>query len=383
MKALFALVMALLLFTGMAQAADSLSVTLNKLNFSSTDTLVWHCDLKSNNDSLKLATIHLWIEDVKTGKTWQYRFPMINKASEGVIYWNQNIPDGKYALNFLVQRDFFSIKGKARDYSYKDTSVNYLMRAADGQPVIASAPMERGGFFEVKKLLFQDTAQFIFTSQKGSGDYQVSIKTPLDSTFTPVASATQIIRISQFAVSADVELPPPTAPDYKFDVAGKWNEMILPEVVVKAKSKTLGETFAESYVTSRFKTMDEISFSGLDNDDIANSTNIFMFLQGRVGGLTFTTSPNGSMTPTWRGGTTTLYMDEFQVDADQISSIAPADVALIKVYRPNSTPLTSASNGSGGAIGIYTKRGGYSNEPSKVKSMFRIKGYDALELYWK
>ena len=49
------------------------------------------------------------------------------------------------------------------------------------------------------------------------------------------------------------------------------------------------------------------------------------------------------------------------------------DIAIIKVYPP---PFFGNTGGAGGAIAIYTKRGGFTND--NYKNAFKVKGYTPL-----
>jgi hypothetical protein len=60
-----------------------------------------------------------------------------------------------------------------------------------------------------------------------------------------------------------------------------------------------------------------------------------------------------------------------RVSAQQIASIPMTDIAIVKAYPP---PFMGASGG-GGAVAIYTRRGGESNYLPSGRSVFRVKGY--------
>ena len=70
-------------------------------------------------------------------------------------------------------------------------------------------------------------------------------------------------------------------------------------------------------------------------------------------------------------------MDEFKIDASDPMMVNPADVAMIKVFRPGEGGPTN-----GGAIAIYTKRGAYLDNASR-KYNFLIKGYTPLLSVWR
>ena len=76
----------------------------------------------------------------------------------------------------------------------------------------------------------------------------------------------------------------------------------------------------------------------------------------------------------WRGKEmSAFYIDEIAVDLEQMLGMNTADIAMLKVYPP---PFFGSSNGSGGAIALYTRRGEYgSTRANDKKWLFTVKGY--------
>jgi hypothetical protein len=64
----------------------------------------------------------------------------------------------------------------------------------------------------------------------------------------------------------------------------------------------------------------------------------------------------GQTTLQWRGATPSLFLNEMPVDVSAIENIPVTDIAYVKAFRP---PFFGATGGgAGGAIAIYTKKGG-------------------------
>jgi hypothetical protein len=83
--------------------------------------------------------------------------------------------------------------------------------------------------------------------------------------------------------------------------------------------------------------------------------NALQYLQGKVAGLQIHGS-GSEYTLDRRGSTPALFIDEMPADVDLLTSIAMTDVAYIKVIDP---PFMGAvGGGAGGAIAVYTKKGG-------------------------
>jgi hypothetical protein len=99
-----------------------------------------------------------------------------------------------------------------------------------------------------------------------------------------------------------------------------------------------------------------------------------------VPGLQVNTSTNPPSLQ-WRGSSPQIYLDEVSADAGMVSSIPVSDVAYVKVFRPPF--LGGIGGGSGGAIAIYTRRGGdVKQEPGKGLSNNTVTGYSAIRQFY-
>jgi len=129
----------------------------------------------------------------------------------------------------------------------------------------------------------------------------------------------------------------------------------LDAVTVKAKSKSKLQQMDEKYTSGFFSGGDATTFDLTDDPSAMGAMNIFQYLQGRVAGLQITTGGQGTQL-SWRQGKPALFLNEMPTDVSQIENIPVSDIALVKAFRP---PFFGAmGGGSGGAIAIYTKKGG-------------------------
>jgi hypothetical protein len=130
---------------------------------------------------------------------------------------------------------------------------------------------------------------------------------------------------------------------------------VLETVTVKAKQKSKQQIMDERYASGLFSGGDATTFDLTDDVSALGAYNIFSYLQGRVAGLQITTGGQGSQLQ-WRGATPSLFLNEMPVDVSQIENIPVSDIAYVKAFRP---PFFGAmGGGAGGAIAIYTKKGG-------------------------
>jgi hypothetical protein len=304
---------------------------------------------------------------------------LINGNAEGNVVIDVDIPPGNYAVNFLLQKDFFHINGKVRDAGKKDTSVNYMLIAKDKETILQSAKLQRDGAFTIGKYLYEDTAMFIFSPARKSrsNELWVDLSSPLDSAFTPAAFVTRFITIGT---------PSTAVPDafaqqstYQFDYKAAHRAQQLQEVTVTGKSKKKLEDFEQENVSSRFQGIGDITLNGIDDNQIAHATDLMTFLISSLPGVNLQQDAETGMNVLmYRNHPVSFFLDEFKVDSEAPLTINPADVAMIRFIRPNDAIV----GGAGGTIAIYTKTGNYTTSAAR-KYTFYIRGYNPLTTVWK
>lgn len=153
----------------------------------------------------------------------------------------------------------------------------------------------------------------------------------------------------------------------------------LKTVVVSGKQINRGNELDKRYTSGLFSGGDAVTFD-FTNDKNIIFTDVLSYLQGRVAGLTISgSSPNIQLS--WRGGTPALYLDQMPADVQLLTSINSNDIAYVKVFRP---PFMGAmGGGSGGAIAVYTKKGGDRKpEPGKGLAKAIVTGYSPLKEFY-
>ncbi|MFT3681455.1 MAG: hypothetical protein QM791_14375 [Ferruginibacter sp.] len=363
-----------------AQEKDSITVLLNKNTFVQGDSIGFEVFLYNYATVAKTATVQLWIENVKTGRQWKYRYPVINGYLSAKLKVDSSLADGVYAFNFMLQKKFFNISGQVKNAGKKDNQVNYVMISKNKQTMLDMVALDDSKSFIIKNLLFQDSAFIIFSKPKHKqNDLLVEIKTPLDSAFVPSAVSSAIISIGNIDSAAQAAAV--KASSYSFKPGNTQYKIILPEVVIKSRSNARLEQFDKETTTGAFTNSDAIVLDGISSNEIANAPDLFTYLTIKVGGLRMETdNQTGNRNFTWRGAETDIFLNEIRLDPDVPFWINPSDIAMIKIFRPG-TSLTA--NGSpGGAIAIYTKTGQYKQETNRNYS-FYILGYTGVESTWK
>jgi hypothetical protein len=244
----------------------------------------------------------------------------------------------------------------------KEESINVIMSRKDSSTQMLSIPHLTAGKFGLGGLVFFDTvsAYYSFNVNKAlSNEAAVTFNTGL---LRPVKKARPLFTAFDGWTAEDsaylqrnrfiaVEMA-------KAKEVDDANIKTLTPVTVRGHVKTDVEKLDEKYASGLFSGGDAYTFD-LVNDPLGSSMpDIFTYLQGRVAGLQITMGGGVGASPTltWRGGKPQLYLNEMQVDAQQLQNVATPDIAYVKVFRPGSG--VGFGGGSGGTIAVYTKKGG-------------------------
>jgi hypothetical protein len=373
------LLLLLALGASQANAADSLQVSLNKNLFIKGDTIDFTCIIpEALARKMPTATLNVWIEDIGRNKRWRYRYPVLNGEVSASLAVGEHIADGRYAINFLLQPGFFKMMGEVLDHEKKDTSLNYIMVVKNKKgSYLDNAHVSSEGQFKLKSTLFVDSAYFVFSYPKKERlhDLRVKIETPLDSFFTPVLSATRFIDVGK---PAEAFQGTTDTGRYTFNTEEPIDKT-LPDVVVNTTTKKKIQQFNEENSRGLFQRDDAMIFDGLDSEEIAKAFTLYQFLQAKVPGLIIERDSTGQEYARWRDEVAEVYVDEFKMDIGDHVFVSPADIAMIKVYRPPAN--ISMAGGGAGAIAIYTKNGKWGTKKSEHN--FVVKGYTAMDSKWQ
>lgn len=116
-----------------AQNTASLSVQFSKTAYRKGDTISIEASLADYKTIAKAASLQLLVENVKTGKKWKFRYPLINGFIHAKLAIDSSMEDGLYVFNFLLQKNFFSLTGQVPNAGKKDKLLNYAMIAKAGK----------------------------------------------------------------------------------------------------------------------------------------------------------------------------------------------------------------------------------------------------------
>lgn len=273
------------------------------------------------------------------------------------------VPERKYPK----ETDMLSIKGKVFGMKSISTNtplvLNLIIAGKDSSKNFAFIPVEKDGSFEQNGIFFYDTAR-IFYSFNGNAKLtditQVQFENGLlkqtrktiqyPETYRPVTWSDSLAKIKMNYFL-----------DQQEQLKRRMATATLQEVIVKSRVKSKAQLTEEKYATGLFSGGDGYSFDLLDDPAAMTSLDILTFLQGKVAGLSISGS-GAQATMSWRGSTPDVFLNEMQSSLDMVQNVSVKDIALVKVFRPPF--FGSMGGGSGGAIAIYTKKGGDGNKAS-------------------
>jgi hypothetical protein len=362
-----------------ATASDTLVVIFDRQQFVQGDSIemeVYTEPFKSNQPA---QTLHLWIENVKTGQRWKYRYPFLKGRYKVSLKINDSIPNGVYAFNFLLQKKFLAVHGKLKNAEYEDKEVNYIATTKSKAPIIDGVELDSEGAFQIDNLFYTDSVYFGFSPVKKSkiNPLKISLETPIDSAFIPEISTAELITIG-YPVNIPV--------DYvgSPNIISKLNRKekgLLKEVMVETKVKTKRKQFEEENVSGLFASDNAKTIDFYESDELKNYPDIYSYLTANIAGLvTHNDEQTGRTILYWRKEKVNIFVDEFlDVDFSPLS-LSVQDIELVKIYSPGSR---LGLDGFGGSVAIYTRR--MSNRPGNKLSnySFYVKGYTQKNAEWK
>jgi hypothetical protein len=240
----------------------------------------------------------------------------------------------------------------------KNTQINVFLQAKDSSRQLFFLAIDSTGKFQQDGLVFFDTVSVFYQFNNNkylanksvvnftNGTHKPPFLIKPDSAWrVPMPIDTSLLNRGKYFASEAERLKPELEKKVK----------TLETVTVKARTKSKQQIMDDRYTSGLFSGGDATSFDLTDDVSAMGAMNIFTYLQGRVAGLQIQAGGGGTSLQ-WRGATPSLFLNEMPVDVSAIENIPVTDIAYVKAFRP---PFFGAvGGGAGGAIAIYTKKGG-------------------------
>jgi hypothetical protein len=300
------------------------------------------------------------------------------------IEWKKLLAGEFPPIKYQPDTGYLSLSGKI--YGATPTQlelaqqITLLVNKKNSGTQVFTVPVKADGSFTDPSLILFDTAKIYYQLGKTNGPDDVSVQFLVNKLppFSENAKASGIY----FNHAADT-----TGYDYHIHLNDAlerelqlYKGKLLATVTIKGKSKSPLEELDKRYTSGLFSGGDAREFDLLNDPFSHTSLDIFQYLQGKVAGLqinTTTTPP----TLSWRGGSPQLFLDEIPASPEMISSLPVTDVAYIKVFQPPF--MGAAGGGAGGAIAIYSRKGGdEKEEPGAGLSNNTVSGYTLIRQFY-
>ncbi len=263
-------------------------------------------------------------------------------------------------IKYPVETDIIRVSGKVyglKTVSANDLLLNLIIQNKDSSKNFIFQPVSKEGLFQSENMFIFDTARIFYNfnqNQKLNEITQVQFDNGLLKASGKLLELKDENMLNLWNDSVSLAKMN-TFLQMQEDWKKRSSYKTLQEVIIKAKTKSNEQAIDERYASGLFAGGDAQVFDFLNDPAALGGIDIISYLQGRVAGLMINRS-GASTTMSWRGATPDLYLDQMQVGADFIQSINVQDIAMVKVFRPPF--FGSMGGGSGGAIAIYTKKGG-------------------------
>lgn len=291
--------------------------------------------------------------------------------------WNELFSNHFPSMSFK-DPEYISLIGKVLDPSngkpLSNAEISIIVKTKDKKNDLLLTETDSVGNITLGGMNFEDTASFTFQSnvtkqQRVNTNF---VTPPLSNIFYSVKTTVPTIYFEPPSESMKQKIND----RYNFNKLTRNNGILLDEVKVLVKIKSEKEKYEKKYVTGSMGSMaiKEIDFL---TEPTTSASNIFDYLRSSVSGVNITGGPidysiNFRNTRSLLGGPIqmNIFLDEFQVEPSQISSLSIRDVAMIKVFSNG-----GLSGGAGGSLAIYTKRGSsYSNNGVEHKTVL-VEGF--------
>lgn len=231
------------------------------------------------------------------------------------------------------------------------------------------------GTFNTGKLLFDTARIFYQMPKKGRGNVQF-MQNKLPSVLGNVKAGNEFYSFA--ADTSGLARHRLLANELALQ-SEKYNAKVLETVTITAKAKDPKKELDNKYTSGFFSGSSGSSFDVMNDKAAFSFPSVLDYIRGKVAGLTIT--PGDPPELKWRMGTPALFLNEFPITADALVNIPMADIAYVKTFSP---PFMGAvGGGAGGAIAVYTRKGGeqnYSNEPSLPSST--VNGYTTIRQFY-
>jgi hypothetical protein len=297
----------------------------------------------------------------------------------------ENVLAGNWPALRNLPDEYLAIKGRIMGLSRTllfEKEVNGILKTKNGGTNIFTMPINAQGEFSQQGIYFFDTAKLHYQINNDKDKtLTTSASFSFSNSFVNPPAKSPALLASLYAperTDSTVLLKSSTMASLQRSQVESNKVKTLETVQLRSKVKSVEEKMDEEYTSGFFRGGDGYTFNTQDDPVAKSSPSVLAYLQGKVAGLQIVTAGQGSAT--WRGSPTSFFLNEINSDVSALQSINMNDVAMIKVFRPPF--FGSTGGGAGGAIAIYTKKGGGDNSQIKGLPIAVLNGYSVIKQFY-
>ena len=294
---------------------------------------------------------------------------------------------GKWPEIKYQPENYLSIKGNVfglMPMQLRDRMITaFLQTTSRSEKTLLTLPIEKDGSFKFDGVYFFDTAKIFYQinndkNKRLTDAASFSFKTNVSNSAGPSTTNPNLLPYSP---------QPPAAIVLKsiernelLKEVDKQKVKLLETVVVKTKVRSKEDIANEEYTSMQFTSPMARTFL-TEGDPFAKSAiTVLDYLRSKMGNLQINTGGfGGEPSISRRGESVPVFLNEMNTTLDVIQSTPMSSVAMIKVFDP---PFFGASNGSGGAVAIYTKKGEALTSDMKGLNIASLQGYSAIKEFY-
>ena len=288
---------------------------------------------------------------------------------------------------FPKETDLMKITGRVFGSSTtklsNDLLLNLIINGKDSSKKFVFIPVLKDGSFEDKSIFFYDTSRIFFGF---NGNTKLTDITQVHFENGLLRQEFKKIQIGAggFQHNWSDSMARAKLNFYLLEQEKLKKQMesaTLKEVIVKSKVKSPIQLLEEKYATGFFSGVDGVSFDLSSDPSAMGAIDVLTYLQGKVAGLNISISGTQA-SASWRGSKTDFFVNETSTPLESVQAMSISDIAYIKAIRPPF--FGSMGGGSGGAIAIYTKRGGSKGGNLNSKGMENtvLGGYSVFKEFY-
>jgi len=362
----------------------SVSVVDSKLDFDNNDNIISHLLLSGELKGKVYNAAHYFINN-SDSITHQLDLVMLTHGWRR-FNWekliNGHFPEIKYPKDTSYLSLSGIVSGATSNELKKAEDIILMLTEKNSGTQTFTIPIQSNGYFNDPSLILFDTAHVFYSLSNSKNLKNISVRfmPDIQPPFSNYFNTNDFYR-GTFDTSYHYHIQLNDAAKQELEF---FKGKVLATVNIKTRIKSKKELLNEKYTTGVFQNQNATELD-LINDPLSTSyTDLISYIEGKVPGLTYDHVASKFLWMRNRAGENgpTLYLNEMPTTYDMLSSIAVANVAFIKVFRPGF--VGGAGSGTGGAIVIYTRQGADGEPLSSSKGLDNnvVTGYSAIREFY-